>query len=161
MLRVFAVSALTLFGSLAAQAAETGAKAPDVQQWIAQLDNEKFKVREDATDKLITTEYKAAIKDIVRTAEAGSAEASTRALHILTMWHRADETSRDAVMAIATSGQAEKRPQLVRLGKRLAVKTRPKPVAQPPQPGKVIFLGGGDRAVLAAPFAVGFPIEAR
>ena len=124
MLHTFAAIGLVLGSTLVSQAAETD----DVQRWIAQLDNEKFAVREQATSDLISAHHQTALASVVRSAESGSPEAQARALHVLAMWHRSDKTSREAVTATTKRWQEAKNMHAVRLGNLLAAKTAPKPV---------------------------------
>ena len=67
----------------------------------------------------------------------------------------ADETSRAEVTATATRWQATKRPQMMRLGKELVVKTKPRPVVQTAKistVGSPVFFEG------AAPMAIDFAV---
>ena len=126
MSRFIAAMGIVLFAAVESEATDIG----QIQPLIAQLDDERFSVREKATNKLIITDYKIALDAIARTVEYGSTEARGRALHVLAMWHRSDERSRHAVKATAKRFQASQKRHVTRLGAELAARTTPKPIQQ-------------------------------
>lgn len=153
ILRSGLVLGLMLAGTVGAQAAD----ADKLQQWIAQLNDQSFAVREHATSELILASHEKALDAVVGVAEKGSPEAHARALLVLGMWHRSDETSRIAVVATAKRWQDAKSQHVVRMGKQLAAMTAPKPV-RPNVPSRLWVGGGGEGVILLDGAAVGLPV---
>ena len=156
MLRSMTTIGLVLFGAVTSLAADIGRIRP----LTAQLDDERFIVREKATNALITTDHKIALSAVARTAETGSPEARGRALHVLAMWHRSDKTSHAAVKAIAKRWQEDKNKRVTRLGHALAARTAPKPVLSSVQSSTWAVEGiSVDEIVLDSIISVDVPVE--
>ncbi len=174
MLRNIITLALVVFGTVSVLAADETASVDQIQQWITQLDSNKFADREHATAKLIGAGHAAAIQTVAQTVENGGPEARTRATHILAIWYRSsDTTARQVVQATAVRWQASKDPRMARLGK--AIVTRPAPTVHHRLyqtqgiwtigAGRPIFFGGAMPAVAvpvhAAPAASSIRLRLR
>ncbi len=124
--------------SVAPAEASAGATPAMVADWVKQLDDDRFAVRESAHYKLVAQGYPA-LAAVGQAAGGGSLESSTRAVSILLQWSHSDEsvlslgalerlaglTSRPAEAAMAAERLAEVREtaaleQIVNLGGRVS-----------------------------------------
>src|SRR5262249_27625035 len=97
--------------AFAADKGETPPSAAQIAQWIRQLDDDSFRVRESATQRLLDA-GKAAMEAVTAAANGQSLEATHRAVRILDGWAASADVAtaraaREALGKLAASGRLE------------------------------------------------------